>query len=99
MWAGELRKRGLPVIYFDAFANDFQADAFVALASEVVSLAKEHKIQNTPAYKKYYKHAVDTGKVLLRSSAKVGVRLATLGAVDVVDAGELAKKNVLCNCR
>ena len=27
MWAGELRKAGIPVVYFDAFANDYVDDA------------------------------------------------------------------------
>lgn len=28
MWAGELRKAGFPVVYFDAFENDHVDDAF-----------------------------------------------------------------------
>src|SRR5690606_16379713 len=30
MWAGELRKSGFPVVYFDAFENDYVEDAFAA---------------------------------------------------------------------
>jgi predicted KAP-like P-loop ATPase len=30
MWAGELRKLGVPVIYFDAFQHDYVEDAFTA---------------------------------------------------------------------
>jgi len=32
MWRGELAKAGIPSIYFDAFANDYQEDAFLAVA-------------------------------------------------------------------
>jgi ABC-type hemin transport system ATPase subunit len=32
MWAGELRKSGFPVIFFDAFENDYAEDAFAAAA-------------------------------------------------------------------
>jgi len=31
MWAGHLRQHGLPVVYFDAFANDYVEDAFTGL--------------------------------------------------------------------
>jgi hypothetical protein len=37
MWAGELRKLGIPVIYFDAYASDYVDDAFLALAGEVMA--------------------------------------------------------------
>ena len=40
MWAGELRKQGFPVVYFDAYANDFFEDAFLAIAGEILALAK-----------------------------------------------------------
>ena len=40
MWAGELRKAGYPVIYFDAFENDYIDDAFAALARELLELAE-----------------------------------------------------------
>jgi hypothetical protein len=36
MWAGELRKKNIPVIYFDAFANDHVDNAFLAIAAEVI---------------------------------------------------------------
>src|SRR5690242_6307744 len=39
MWAGELRKKSYPVIYFDAFQNDYSNDAFGAIAGEIVGLA------------------------------------------------------------
>ncbi len=43
MWAGLLRQNGHPVIYFDAFANDYIDDAFLAIAGEVVALSRDKK--------------------------------------------------------
>jgi pantothenate kinase-related protein Tda10 len=40
-WAGLLRQRHVPVIVFDAFANDYQADSFLALAAEIAALARQ----------------------------------------------------------
>jgi hypothetical protein len=39
MWAKHLSSTGFPVILFDAFANDYQEDAYLALAGEVLALA------------------------------------------------------------
>jgi predicted KAP-like P-loop ATPase len=36
MWAGELKKRNIPSIYFDAFATDYQDNAFIALSSHII---------------------------------------------------------------
>src|SRR5260221_6330605 len=47
MWASELRKGGYPVIYFDAFENDYVEDAFGALAREVVALGEANDIVET----------------------------------------------------
>ncbi|KAA0684894.1 P-loop NTPase fold protein [Azospirillum brasilense] len=41
-WAGLLRQRKVPVIVFDAFANDHQPDASLALAAEITALARQH---------------------------------------------------------
>lgn len=40
MWRGELSKAGIPSIYFDAFANDYQEDAFLAVASQIIAEAE-----------------------------------------------------------
>lgn len=98
MWAGELRKSGFPVIYFEAFENDYAEDAFTALASSVIALADERRKADTPEARRFLHKAVSTGKILLRSGLKVGVKAATMGVLDAADiqkvagdvAGELA---------
>lgn len=44
MWCGHMRNAGYPIIEFDAFKNDYTDDAFIALAGEVLSLAKDKKL-------------------------------------------------------
>src|SRR5262245_24727406 len=96
MWAGELRKAGFGVVYFDAFENDYAEDAFTAIASELISLAQEKRKENDPAAKAFLEKAVGAGKVVLRSALKVGVKLATVGALNTADleavADDIAKE-------
>lgn len=89
MWAGHLRNEGYPVIYYDAFANDYMADAFTAIAGEVLELASEKLGKEAPPYQGLLKRATSAGKVLLRSGAKVGVKAATLGALSSNDLNDL----------
>lgn len=89
MWAGLLRKNGHPVIYFDAFANDYIDDAFLAIAGEVVALSQQSKKANTPAHKKFLNKAARAGRAILRSGTKIGVKAATLGALDFADLEDL----------
>jgi predicted KAP-like P-loop ATPase len=49
MWAGELRKAGFPVVYLDAFRNDYESDAFTAVASEIIALANTKRKGDSPA--------------------------------------------------
>jgi hypothetical protein len=85
MWKGELQKQGFPVVYFDAFANDYFEDAFIPLAAEVVGLAHTRLKANVNAFDDLKTKATKVGKLVLRSVLKVSVRAATLGALDVGD--------------
>ena len=93
-WAGELRKKwakdgdkrdpkDAPVIYFDAFANDYQDNAFLALAGEVLAALKKCGAETEDLKNK----AADVGKALLSTAANVAVHWATGGATD---AGKIA---------
>jgi hypothetical protein len=89
MWAGLLRQNGFPVVYFDAFENDYMSDAFTALAGEVVSLASKSLGSSNPDYASFVAKTKSVGKVLLRSALKIGVKAATLGALNADDVGEV----------
>lgn len=90
MWAGELRSRGVPVVFFDAFENDFVADPFTAIAGQLVDLAREKQKLSTKVGKAFVKAAVGTGKVLLRSGLKLGVKAITLGVVNAEELDSLS---------
>lgn len=92
MWAGELRKLGFPVVYFDAFENDFAEDAFTAIASEIIALAEALDQSDTPAAKRFFENAKSVGKVLLRSGLKIGVKAASAGILDAMDFKDAAKE-------
>jgi predicted KAP-like P-loop ATPase len=89
MWAGLLRQRGHPVIYFDAFASDYIDDAFLAIAGEVIALSQQKKKASTPAHKKFLNRAARAGRAILRSGTKIGVKAATLGVLDAADLDDL----------
>lgn len=85
MWAGELRKLGVPVIYFDAFAHDHFDDAFSAIADEIVALFEAKKKTSKPAVRKLIDRTARVGRALGRSALKIGAKAATLGALDAAD--------------
>lgn len=89
-WTGELRKAGFPVVFFDAFQNDYAEDAFIALAGEVFSLLEENRKSESKAAKKFASKAAGAGKILLRSGLKIGVKAATMGVLNASDLEELA---------
>jgi len=90
MWAGELRERDVPVIYFDAFEHDYVEDAFTAIAGEITTLATEKQKESDPATKKFLEKSMGAAKILLRSGIKLGVKLGTAGALNAADIGSIA---------
>jgi hypothetical protein len=77
MWAGELRKRGFPVIYFDAFENDYVDDAFAALARDLIELAESSGGKRKAMVRAFKEKAIDLGAYLLRSGTKLGLKMGT----------------------
>jgi len=81
MWENELLKdKEFDVIYFDAFKNDYQDDAFLALSSAIYP-----HIDNSDDKKNYINAAKEVGKFIVKSSVKIGLRAATLGLVKDTD--------------
>jgi hypothetical protein len=82
MWRGELKKIGIPSIYFDAFANDYQQDAFLAIASQIIAAATNLASTEETALDKFRTHALKAAKILGRATLHIGVRAATAGLVE-----------------
>ena len=90
MWAGELRKLGFPVIYFDAFAHDYFDDAFLVIAGELIALADEATRIDKGKLSDFKTKAGRAAKIIARASLKMGVRAVTLGAGKAEDLEGLA---------
>ena len=90
MWRGyveHIRAEKLKTIYFDAFANDYQKDPFLALASGVYEMLPHESSKTKNQFKK---KAGDAAKAFTRGAFKIGVKVATGGLIDgsVVDSAE-----------
>lgn len=100
MWAGELRKSGHPVIFFDAFENDYVEDAFAALAREIVELAETRATKSHMA-EGIKDKATRLGALLFRGATKVGIKVAVraataglAGSEDLKEIGDDINKEV-----
>ncbi|MBR9971884.1 KAP family P-loop NTPase fold protein [Magnetospirillum sulfuroxidans] len=82
MWEGSLRQQKIPAIHFDAFASDYMADPFTALAGEVLDLAKQHQ-SDASKVDEFRQKAWAVTKVLARHGLRIGVKVATQGLVDI----------------
>lgn len=93
MWSGELRKSGFPVVYFDAFENDYVSDAFAALVREIVALEELKLPAGKRALTGFREESVKLGSQLLRGAVSVGakasVRALTAGLVSAEDLKEI----------
>jgi len=101
MWKGYVeyhRENKFKTIYFDAFANDYQKDPFLALASELYELVEDKSESKKNKFKEKAGNAI---KSLTRGALKIGVRTASGGLFDgsIIDsveteASELVSKQV-----
>ena len=92
MWQNLLKDNEIYSIYFDAFANDYIDDAFIALASHMVTFVEQELQKSNPARKKlndFKKSITQVGIPLLSWGAKVGIKAATLGVIKDNDIEEL----------
>jgi hypothetical protein len=98
MWLGELSKAGVPNIYFDAFANDYLEDAFLAVAGEIIAQTDKLKSPTEKAIVKFRTNAVRVARVLGKVSLRIGIRAVSAGLLTGEEveasfkaAGEVAK--------
>jgi energy-coupling factor transporter ATP-binding protein EcfA2 len=84
-WAGLLGQRDVPVILFDAFANDHQEDAFISLAGEIAALAQAGTKQDGAAVDNFVDKAKKVGRVLAPLAVRASMRAVTLGLLAAED--------------
>ena len=80
MWLEELKKRGSPVVYFNAWENDFAADPLASLIGEVGGLLMQLSGKRKPPPQ--LDRVKKIGARLLKRAIPVGARLITAGLVD-----------------
>ncbi len=90
MWAGELRKAGFPVVFFDSFEHDYLPDAFTAIAGQIVSIVEDKEKSGEPKAKEFLKKATGVGRIIFRGALKIGTKAATLGVLTSDDVEGVA---------
>ena len=89
-WAGLLRQRKHAVVQFDAFANDYQDDAFIALAGAIHAYSGDGKSEGAEKLKEtFLKSAAGVGKALPSIATRVAVNLVTQGALSAAAVSKL----------
>lgn len=90
MWQGLLSQAGVPNVYVDAFANDYVDDAFVSMVSAITNYAESRiETEYNERLDELKDKAKKVGGQLLSWSARIGVRVATLGVLKNSDIEEL----------
>lgn len=89
-WAVELCKRGIPSIYFDAFAADYVESPFQAVAGSFVKAATDARRTSDPIYQNFLNRAARVGKAVAATGAKLGVKAATLGLISNSEVEQLS---------
>lgn len=73
-WAEDLKKNNHPIVYFDAWENDFSDDPLLAFVSELEDSLNRYKAK-TPKAKRIFKKVVVAGKKAIVPTLKLGVDL------------------------
>lgn len=72
-WCGYMRNRGFPVIYFNAFKNDYAIDAFLVIAGEVATLADKCNVDRGERLG-FYKSSLRVAGRVMSSAVKGGAK-------------------------
>lgn len=92
MWLAHLKSQKLRAIYFDAYASDYVEDPFVCFSGEILEFIDTQLKDITgleEPKRAFKKTAVEVGKQFAGLITKVGIRAATMGAVNAADLAEL----------
>ena len=93
MWRTHLKQQKLDVIYFDAYAADYFEDPFVSFSGEILELVDKRLSEGKGLIERreFKETAIDVGKRLAGLATKIGLRAATLGAIEAAHVEELKK--------
>jgi len=92
MWQGHLERYNIKSVYFDAFANDYMEDAFIALASEIIALMDaqfEKGSANESKISELKTKASQIGSQLLPWASRLAIKAATLNVIKDSDIEQL----------
>lgn len=91
MWRADLRQQKLEVIYFNSYAADYFDDPFVSFTGEILGFVDNRLTDGKGLLERreFKKTAVEVGKRLAGLAAKIGLRAATLGAIESAHVDEL----------
>ncbi len=87
-WAGEMRNASIPVIQFDAFAKDYQADPFIALSAEIFAAAQKEDSLEEITRADFIERAKSLGKASLSIIARIAINKLSSGAISLEDFEE-----------
>ena len=91
-WAGLLRQRRHAVVQFDAFANDYQEDAFIALAGAMNASSGNEEPEGIEKLKaSFLKSAGGVTKALPSLATRVVVNVVTQGALSSAAVSKLVE--------
>ena len=90
-WAGELRNAGIPVIEFNAFARDYQADPFIALSAEIFAQAQKVASLEEKTRANFIESAKSLGEASLSIIAQIAIRKITSGELSLEDVKKLGE--------
>jgi hypothetical protein len=92
MWETDLKRVGIPVVFFDAYRNDYQSDPFIALTAAILSAAEKPEGAAKTAVKAVAKEGGKVAKLLLRGGFRVGLKVMTLGVLNGTEFEGLAEE-------
>ena len=90
-WAGELRNARIPVVEFDAFAKDYQADPFIVLSAEIFAAAQMVESIENSTRANFLESAKSLGKASLSIIAQIAISKVTSGELSLEDVKKLGE--------
>lgn len=81
MWIADLKRTNAPVVYFNAWENDFSGTPLVSLLAELDSGLR--KLCRNPKRKKAVETLTNAGAKFLKHAVPVALKLGTSGLIDL----------------